>query len=306
MSILAVLPHQLFEKLSEVSRGLKAREVWLLEEPAFFYDPAHRPYRVNKAKCAFHRATMKAAAADLERLGARVRYFDYADFPKAYAEMAKKKRIFLVDPCDRTVASKYAGLFGDRLEVVPDAHGFLATRDLLREFDESHGRKPQVSHATFFEFMKKRFGILEGVASTDALNREKHRGDLPPLPPAYDGPFHREAIAYVEANFADHWGEAAAVLDYPATRAQALEHLGAFLRDRFDMFGPYQDAVRKDSAVMFHAHVSFLLNCGLLSPAEVLRATAGRVPQQSAEAFVRQLLGWREYSGTSTCFTERT
>lgn len=296
MSILLALPHQLcLSALLEVSRKHEAREIWLLEEPAFFYDPVHRPYRVNKAKCAFHRASMKAAAAELLAT-IRVEYVDCTAFPEAYARMAKKKRVLLVDPCDATVVSKYAALFGKKLEVVPDAHGFLATPEMLREFDEVHGKKDQISHASFFEFMKRRFGIMEGVASTDALNRGRHRGALPPRPPAYDGPFHREAIAYAEKNFAGHWGEAEAVLEYPVTRAQALEHLGAFLRDRFQLFGPYQDAVRKNSPVLFHAHISFLLNAGLLTPAEVLKAALEcDVPQQSAEAFVRQVLGWREY-----------
>ena len=51
---------------------------------------------------------------------------------------------------------------------------------------------------------------------------------------------------------------------------------------------------------MFHSHISFYLNCGLLLPIECVRAAEnayyqGKVPLNAVEGFIRQIIGWREY-----------
>ena len=84
----------------------------------------------------------------------------------------------------------------------------------------------------------------------------------------------------------------------PVTHNDARRHLRHFVRNRFEKFGDYQDAVHSDYAILYHSHLSFLLNAGLLTPHEVLRevmAQKGKVPINALEGFVRQLIGWREY-----------
>ena len=51
---------------------------------------------------------------------------------------------------------------------------------------------------------------------------------------------------------------------------------------------------------MFHSHIGFYLNCGLLSPMQAVDAAVdaydkGLAPLNSVEGFVRQILGWREF-----------
>ena len=51
---------------------------------------------------------------------------------------------------------------------------------------------------------------------------------------------------------------------------------------------------------MYHSHLSFYLNCGLLNPLEVvLRGERayyeGHAPFNAVEGFVRQVIGWREF-----------
>jgi deoxyribodipyrimidine photolyase-related protein len=51
---------------------------------------------------------------------------------------------------------------------------------------------------------------------------------------------------------------------------------------------------------MFHSHISFYLNNGLLEPLEVVKLVEeeyknGKINIAAAEGFVRQILGWREY-----------
>jgi deoxyribodipyrimidine photolyase-related protein len=51
---------------------------------------------------------------------------------------------------------------------------------------------------------------------------------------------------------------------------------------------------------LFHSHISFYLNIGLLSPLEAIKAAEqsyyyNQAPLNAVEGFIRQILGWREY-----------
>ena len=304
MTKLILFPHQLYAPAA-IKGYLKqlpddVHEVVLVEEPAFFSDATHK---ANKAKCAFHRASMKSVASEWRSSGIDVTYMDYVEASRKRSNTSSRvaKHVYIIDPCDHALTAKYRDEYGDKLTVLPDSHGFLASREVLEAFHAglSSSKSKRVSFQTFMEFMKTARGVMVGVPSTDAENRRKYSSDeLPPGPPTYDTAAHSEAVEYVESTFPKgHWGASQSVFQYPATRRQAHAHFEAFLRDRFDRFGPFQDAVRRESPVLFHAHISFLLNAGLLSPAHVLAKVEKLKTdeQNSAEAFVRQVLGWREY-----------
>ena len=65
-------------------------------------------------------------------------------------------------------------------------------------------------------------------------------------------------------------------------------------------FGPHEDALTEHSWHLAHSLLSPYLNLGLLLPGEVCDAVeaayrAGRVPINSAEGMIRQIIGWREF-----------
>jgi len=83
-------------------------------------------------------------------------------------------------------------------------------------------------------------------------------------------------------------------------RAGAKEVLKNFLDNHFKSFGPYEDAMTTDNWALHHSLLSPFLNNGLLHPSEVIDAALkrfekGDIPIQSAEGFIRQIIGWREY-----------
>ncbi len=87
---------------------------------------------------------------------------------------------------------------------------------------------------------------------------------------------------------------------WATSREEALARLDHFLDHGLEHFGPYEDAMTTASWHLAHSVLSPYLNLGLLLPGEVCDAVVdrywqGRVPINSAEGFIRQVVGWREY-----------
>ena len=87
---------------------------------------------------------------------------------------------------------------------------------------------------------------------------------------------------------------------WPVTRQQALVRLNEFIDHGLALFGPHEDAMLADEWKLAHSVLASSMNIGLLHPSEVVDAAecayrSGRVPLNSVEGFVRQVIGWREY-----------
>jgi len=87
---------------------------------------------------------------------------------------------------------------------------------------------------------------------------------------------------------------------FAATRGEALAALQDFIDTRLSDFGPFEDASLQGDTTMAHSRLSVPMNLGLLHPREVVDAVvaayqAGGVPLASAEAVVRQIMGWRDW-----------
>ena len=87
---------------------------------------------------------------------------------------------------------------------------------------------------------------------------------------------------------------------WSTTRSGAFRHLRHFVENLLPTFGPHEDAMLSGNWHLAHSLLSPYLNNGLLMPADVCDAVQwsydnGRVPIASAEGFIRQVIGWREY-----------
>lgn len=160
----------------------------------------------------------------------------------------------------------------------------------------------------FYREMRKRFGILMdgggpagGEWNYDAQNRKPPKAGLKPPKPysAQRDEITEDCIKLVAQEFDGHFGDLEPFY-LAVTRDQALYAIDKFVYERLAKFGDYQDAMVQDEPWMFHSHLSFYLNCGLLEPMEVVQKAEkayrdGDAPLNAVEGFVRQIIGWREY-----------
>ena len=202
------------------------------------------------------------------------------------------------------------------LEAIAVQHGCepvtLENRQFLttpEQFDGWLGDKSAPLMENFYRWQRKRLDVLMDGSSPeggrwnyDDENRHalpRQRPAIPPLPGVRATHHVTEVAALVDAHFADHPGRTDNFW-LPTTRAQALRWLDAFIDERLEPFGRYEDAMAADEPFLFHSVLSPLINLGLLLPDECVEAAVeayhrGDAPLSSVEGFVRQIIGWREF-----------
>ncbi len=183
---------------------------------------------------------------------------------------------------------------------------FLCSRDGFRRWADG---KRTLRMEFFYRDMRRRHGVLMeaeapagGRWNFDAENRKRlPAGTLVPPPlRAEPDQITRDVMALVAARFPDNIGRVDGFA-FPVTAEAAEAVLDDFLRHRLARFGEWQDAMRAGTPFMFHSLISAALNLGLLDPLDICRRAEahwrdGDAPLNAVEGFVRQILGWREFT----------
>ena len=183
--------------------------------------------------------------------------------------------------------------------------GFLATRDDFARW--SKGKK-ELRMEYFYREMRRKHGILMepdgtptgGAWNFDAENRKPWPKAKPvPVRMVFEPDATNRSIMHRVGRWRGRWASADG-FTLPVTRADAKVLLERFVTERLAEFGPYEDAMQYGEADLLHSALASAINVGLLHPKEVVsRAEVafrdGQVSLPSAEGFIRQILGWREY-----------
>ncbi len=160
----------------------------------------------------------------------------------------------------------------------------------------------------FYREMRRKTGLLMrgeepegGKWNYDAENREPPSGGLfsPKPPKTRADAITKDVLDLVGKRFADHFGS----LDgfhFAVTAEEAEAHAADFIAHRLKDFGRTQDAMVAGDPYGHHSLLSFYINVGLIDPIDLCRRVErayheGDVPLNSAEGFIRQIIGWREY-----------
>lgn len=199
--------------------------------------------------------------------------------------------------------------YADGLDIatqMDDSEHFYTARREAAEFFE--GRAAWVMEP-FYRHMRKRHDVLVSETGTptggqwnfDHDNRESWPGV--PWEPADPRPRHDHSALWqsIEAAGVRTFGvPQAGDFAWPLNHEEALLQLDSFVQHALPHFGRYQDAMSVRAWRLFHSLLSFAMNTKMLDPRTVVdRVVAawrdGAVPLASAEGYIRQILGWREY-----------
>ncbi len=231
-----------------------------------------------------------------------------ADAKKQYA----LPRLTVMEPAEREMRLDVedAQRRGIDIDVVPDATWLSTPDDFHKVYGDKSG-EPVSKHHTmdrFYRYMREKTGYLMrggkpegGQFSFDSENRQTYRGD-PPVPKrqgyAPDA-MTQEAIEMVERTFPKHFGSAKG-WNLPIRREDILASWTWSLHNLLPLFGPYEDAMATVEPDMFHSKMSAFVNISRLLPLRIVNdvveaAGKGLIPLASAEGFVRQMIGWREF-----------
>ena len=307
-----VLGDQLSEGLSSLSDLELQADVVLMAEviEEVTYVKHH------KRKVAFLFSAMRHFAEALRAGGVTVDYVRLDDpdnsgsFSGEVARAASRHqvdRLVVTEPGEHRVLQAmrdWQSELGIPVEIRGDDR-FLCPPEIFADWAE--GRK-QLRMDFFYREMRRRHDVLMengepvgGKWNYDADNREPPDLSLV-VPKPLNFPADQttsDVLALVEERCADHFGDLAD-FGFAVTRAQALEVLDHFIVERLPLFGTYQDAMIEDEPWMYHSHIGFYLNAGLILPIEAVRAAeaawaTGHAPLNAVEGFIRQILGWREF-----------
>ena len=179
----------------------------------------------------------------------------------------------------------------------------------LREFRDWAQTQNDLLMENFYRKMRRQTGLLiendkpvGGKWNLDHNNRVAFDGDLSqvPRPLTFEPDDITKQVQYlIDQEFPDHMGDSAN-FNWAVTASDAKRAEDFFIDHCLPYFGTYQDAMVSDQPFMYHSLLSPYLNLGLLDPILLCKRAEqayynGSVPLNSAEGFIRQIIGWREY-----------
>lgn len=279
--------------------------------------PSHRQ------RTALFLSAMRHFAAALRRRQVRVRYVELDDpgntgtfeteIARACAAL-DPTHIVCTHPGEWRVLAmleRVGRATGLPVSILPDAH-FITTPDAFAAWAKD---RASLTMEFFYREQRRRTGYLMDGSGKGAKpvggewNFDRHNrlpfgrlGPNPrPRPPLGFPPdaTTRAVLAAMSRTLPDLPG-AVDTFAWAVTREQALAALDDFITHRLAHFGPFEDAMWTNEPTLYHSTLSSALNLKLLNPRECCERAieafrAGQAPLHSVEAFVRQIIGWREF-----------
>lgn len=303
-----IFPHQLFEFNPLLTNE---GDVYLVEEFLFF-----RQYNFHQQKIAFHRATMKFYEQYLMQQGQKVLYISSnetlskLELLMEHLHQKGVQLISVVDPVDDWLMSGLQAQcvkLGMEIQVF-ESPMFLNTNANLGHFFKTSKKK--FYQTEFYKQERIRRNILidhdggptGGQWTFDVENRKKYpkgksvvKVEFPKV-----GKFYAEAQSYTQQHFPDNIGHLNDELHYPVGFEASRQWLKVFLEQRLAEFGDYEDAIVRNEILLNHSLLTPMLNIGMLTPSQIIQETLAysaqnKVPVNSLEGFIRQIIGWREF-----------
>lgn len=266
-------------------------------------------------KIVFIFSAMRHFANELEKSGYDIIYTKLDDKKNTHSIGSEIKRICQSAKFDTVIVTKpgeYRLLeelkslqLGIKLELREDTR-FICNVEEFQKWSESMKIHRMEN---FYQFMRKKHSILldsdgkpeGGKWNYDSENRKpiKKNPDVN-LPPKFaPDEITNSVINLVKEKFAKNPGSIEPFW-FAVTQKQAEQAFDDFLKNKMAKFGDYEDAMLSENGFLYHSVISLYLNVGFLDPRKIIQTIQknyhdGKIPLNSAEGFIRQILGWREF-----------
>lgn len=292
-----IFPTQLYYNTKHID---KTHNIYLIEEPRYFTD-----FRFHKLKLVYHRATMKKYYDYLKKKKYNIKYIEFNKVNLFYKGIKTATCINLVD---KPLENKLTLLF-DLIQL--DNINFLVKKSELETIKKEIFNGKVYSNSNFYKYQRKKFNILMekdkpigGEWSFDKMNRlplPKDHIVIETVNKNINNKYTKEAIVYIEKHFPNNYGSLDHFI-YPIDLVTSKKWLMKFLKERLKYFGLYEDAISKESEFVYHSVMSPMLNIGIITDKDVLDIVYNyylknkkQIPLPAIEAYIRQLIGWRNY-----------
>ncbi len=300
MKIGLIYPHQLYENHPVMKA---ADKVYLVHEPLILGGDEEWPLVPHAKKLLLHKASMDLYANKYELQIVN----GYVDL-----DLTDVDEIIVCRLVDDVLTRRLIE-FGESQNITItylETPGFVTPSEWGKAFFEGK-KKPFMK--TFYEAQRKRMGILVdennqpegGRWSYDYENRKKFplKENPPNEPMVRQTKNEKKIILETTAKLNEANCEVFGSYEdfiYPVSHESAREWLDEFLKERFSLFGTYEDALTHRSKFLYHSVLTPMLNTGLLTPREVVERALevgqeNKVEINNIEGFIRQIIGWREF-----------
>ena len=309
-AVFVVLGDQLFDPKHLQNAG--CTQVILIEDLELCREHKHHKLKLYLYLCA-----MREYRDELSRCGITVHYTELQDrsqkedyFSRLTSSMGQllNNQLNFFEIIDKSFEARlHKWLDNNQVDFVSHrSPGFLFSSD---DFRHATKLKKPYRLASFYRIAREKLNILMdidgkplgGKWSLDKENRKKipRNVQIPSTPTAPLSKYHKPVFSIINDYFQDHPGTLENIW-FPVTRKAAETHLEAFLKQRFEVFGDYEDAMVQGEYFLFHSALSSSMNIGLLTPDLVVEnvldyAQEKHISLNSLEGFIRQVIGWREF-----------
>jgi len=331
-SVFVLFPIDLYDDMSYI----KHSKVFLVEEELYFNRSSKKlgELKFNILKPIYHRATMRAYYDKLKTHN-ECEYIElnknWVGEVQRYIKKHKIDKLLFFDPVDRYLEEKIKKNFNQY--IVMNTPRFILTTEDMEDYD---GALRQTSFYSWIRKKEQILLDEKGKFIGDKLTFDKENRKSPykgienNLFP--DGDFTNniyvvEAFRYVKKMIPSDdvllWGglkdakdifETELMIKFPIDTNGAKIRLKYFIKNKMSEFGDYQDVFLQKSpeidsnndSLLFHSGISPMMNIGLITPEEVVQEIVKYYENLSpdsqkkyfhnVEGFVRQIIGWREFS----------
>jgi deoxyribodipyrimidine photolyase-related protein len=299
-------------------KNLINTKVFIVEDEHYFN---RKNMKFNILKPIFHRASMKYYYDYLNKKNIDCNYIDISNNWINAIGKYKYKKIIIYDPVDRVILKKiYKHFSSSDIEII-DTPRFILSND---EMNLYNGALRQTS---FYSWIRKYKNILidgsgepvGGKLTYDNENRKKpYQGineDIKKFNKYenknYNNKYVSDAYLYVikkfnKNTFINYQTPEYINLKFPINHVDTLKRVKNFVKNILNKFGDYQDVILYDenNSFIFHSAISPMLNIGLITPNEIVKIvlkyyqnmTNKNKMLNNVEGFIRQIIGWREFS----------